>query len=182
MNTRNFWKRHKFVTLFSICFAVGALSLAALWGAGFRVNLTPSLPKGVYRLTGEAVKKGDLVCFCLPSGNPFSRVAKERQYLGNGYCPSGLKPLLKKLVGVPGDRFSIEANGLFLNGEALENTAISEIDRYGREIPPTLLVEGVIPSGLGLVISEEHAGSFDGRYFGLISLDSLKKANPFFLF
>jgi len=182
MNIRNFWRRHKFVAVYLICFVGGSLFLAGLWVAGVRVNLTPSLPKGIYRLTDEPARKGDFICFCLASDNPFSRAAKERGYLGRGYCPSGLKPLLKKLAGLPGDQIVIAPDGLILNGEPLANTARSEIDSYGREVPPSLLTEGRIPDGLGLVLSQEHAGSFDSRYFGLIPLARLKKAKPIFLF
>jgi len=182
MNTRNFCRRHKFTVLFSIFFAVGTLTLAGLWEAGFRVNLTPSLPRGLYLVTGETPRQGDLVCFCLASNNPFSRVARERNYVGRGSCPSGLRPLLKELAGIPGDRISVTAKGLCLNGEALANSARSEIDRYGRVVPPSLLSEGRIPEGFGLVISQEHAGSFDSRYFGLIPLVTLKKVKPIFIF
>lgn len=167
-----------FLTVFMIC----ALSLFALWGAGFRVNLTPSLPKGIYRLTDETAQKGDLVAFCLASSNPFSQVARNRNYLGYGSCPSGLRPLLKRLAGLPGDRVVINSEGLILNDKPLANTARSEIDRYGREVPPSLLAEGQISDGLCLVISQEHSGSFDSRYFGLIPLASLKKAKPLFIF
>jgi len=182
MNTRNFCRRHKFVTVFSIFLVGGSLFLAGLWGAGFRLNLTPSLSKGLYQVTGETPRKGDLVCFCLASNNPFSRVARERGYLGRGSCPSDLRPLLKKLAGIPGDRISLTAKGLHLNGEALANSSRSEIDRYGRVVPPSLLSEGRIPEGFGLVISQEHAGSFDSRYFGLIPLATLKKVKPIFIF
>ena len=182
MNIRNCWQRHKFVALFSILFAVVSLSLAALWGAGFRVNLTPSLPQGIYRLTAETARKGDFVCFCLPRSNTFSRVALDRNYLGRGYCPSGLRPLLKKLAGTPGDRIKITAHGLYLNDEALANTIRLDLDRNGRAVPPSLLADGVIPAGFGLVISQEHAGSFDSRYFGLVPLKLLKKAQPILFF
>lgn len=182
MNTRNFWRRHKVMALSLVLFMFCALSLLAFWGAGFRVNLTPSLPKGVYRLTGEPTQKGDLVAFCLASTNPFSQVAQERGYLGQGSCPSGLRPLLKHLAGLPGDQVGISPDGLILNDEFLGNTARSEIDRYGRAVPPSLLVEGQIPAEFGLVISQEHSGSFDSRYFGLIPFASLKKVKPILLF
>lgn len=182
MNTRNFWQRHKAMTLVLAFVVVGVLSLVAFWGAGFRVNLTPSLPRGIYCLTGEAPQRGDLVAFCLTSTNPFSQVAQERGYLGRGSCPSGLRPLLKRLAGLPGDQIRVSPDGLILNDEALGNTARSGIDRYGREVPPSLLVEGRIPAGFGLVISQEHPGSFDSRYFGLIPFASLKQVKPILLF
>jgi conjugative transfer signal peptidase TraF len=109
-------------------------------------------------------------------------VARERNYLGNGSCPSGLRPLLKTLAGWPGDQVEITPNGLVLNGEALLNTARLERDRSGREMPPSILSPGRIPDGLGLAVSLEHSGSFDSRYFGLVPFASLRKAEPIFVF
>ena len=74
-------------------------------GSGLRINPTPSLPKGIYRLAAEHgfadLAKGDLVSFCLQG--EFVELAKERGYLEAGSCPSGLRPLLKRLEGLPGD-------------------------------------------------------------------------------
>ena len=152
--------------------------LVAAWIFGFRVNITPSLPEGLYRLSSENVDRGDLVAFCLPSDNPFSSLAGERGYLGPGCCQSGLRPLLKHLVGLPGDDLIIDNDGLILNGIFLIGSVRPEHDRQGRNLPHPLLRDGHIPDGQALVLSQEHAGSLDSRHFGLIPLASLKKVKP----
>ena len=83
-----------------------ALTLALLFGAGLRFNPTPSLPKGIYRIVSGAPApkdfvRGELVSFCLEG--EFAELALERGYLEPGSCPSGLRPLLKRLAGLPGD-------------------------------------------------------------------------------
>lgn len=134
--------------------------------SGLRINPTPSLPKGVYRIAPGEPVKGDFVSFCLRG--EFAELAKERGYLQAGFCENGLRPLLKRLTGLPGD--PIEARSL----------AIRTVDSLGRPMP-SALCSRVIPSGMALVLAD-HEGSFDSRYFGLISLKSLQRVEPVFVF
>jgi conjugative transfer signal peptidase TraF len=136
-----------------------ALILVLCWCAGLRINLTPSLPQGVYALCPGAPSKGDFVSFCLEG--EFTELARERGYLGAGSCPSGLRPLLKILSGLPGD--SIQADAL----------VVRSADSQGRPMP-SVLQSGVIPTGMALVLAE-HPGSFDSRYFGLVPLENLQR-------
>ncbi len=150
-------------------FAVLWLLMAGLLAhaSGLRVNPTPSLPKGVYRITpGQGLGKGDLVSFCLQGD--FAELAKERGYLQSGSCENGLRPLLKRLAGLPGDY--IQAGSL----------VVRAVDSQGRPVPSVPL-SGVIPSGMALVLAD-HEGSFDSRYFGLVPLESLQRVEPVFVF
>ena len=138
--------------------------------SGLRINPTPSLPKGIYRLAPEHkpadLAKGDLVSFCLRG--EFADMSKERGYLLAGSCESGLRPLLKRLAGLPGDQ--IDAAALI----------IRTMDSQGRPMP-SVLRSGVIPTGMALVLAD-HEGSFDSRYFGLVPLESLQRVEPVFVF
>ncbi len=142
-----------------------ALVLLLCWCAVLRVNLTPSLPQGVYIVRPGTPGKGDLVAFCLEG--EFADLARERRYLVAGSCPSGLRPLLKRIAGLPGDAIP---GDLF----------IRSADSLGRAMP-SALPEGVIPSGIALLLAD-HPGSFDSRYFGLVPLDALQRVEPVFLF
>jgi conjugative transfer signal peptidase TraF len=142
-----------------------ALALALCWCAGLRVNLTPSLPQGVYALCPGAPGKGDFVSFCLEG--EFADLARERGYLGAGSCPSGLRPLLKRVAGLPGDAIP-------------GDLAVRPADSLGRPMP-SALPEGIIPPGMAFVAGE-HPGSFDSRYFGLVPLDALQRVEPVFVF
>ena len=143
-----------------------ALALALVFSGGFRFNPTPSLPKGVYRLAPGAPEKGDLVSFCLEG--QFAELALDRGYLEPGSCPSGLRPLLKRLAGLPGD--SVDPSAF----------PIRSVDSHGRFMSPAL-VPGVVPPGMALVLAD-HPGSFDSRYFGFVPLDSLQRVEPIFVF
>lgn len=151
---------------------IGAAALAGLlpplllWNAGYRVNVTPSLPKGIYRISSETPAEGDLVSFCL--AGEFADLALERGYLQAGSCPSGLRPLLKTLAGLPGD---------VVNPAALH---IRAADSEGRAMPSVLPDGGIIPPGMALVLAD-HSGSFDSRYFGLVPLESLRRVKAVWL-
>jgi conjugative transfer signal peptidase TraF len=136
-----------------------SLILLCLWLAGYRFNATASLPTGIYRLSPGSLGRGDYAAFCLEG--EFADLARERGYLQAGSCPSGLRPLLKRVAGLPGDAIP---GDLF----------IRSADSLGRSMP-SALPEGIIPSGMALLLAE-HPGSFDSRYFGLVPLESLRLA------
>lgn len=143
-----------------------ALAFALVFGAGLRFNPTPSLPKGIYQIVSGAPERNELVSFCLEGD--FAELALERGYLEPGSCPSGLRPLLKRLAGLPGD--SVDPYSL----------PICAVDSHGRPMSPAL-APGVVPPGMALVLAD-HPGSFDSRYFGFVPLESLQRVKPVFLF
>ena len=152
--------RHSPLTIAYIAFI-----LLLFWLAGLRINLTPSFPIGFYVLLYTSPAKGELAAFCLEGD--FADLARERGYLQAGSCPSGLRPLLKRVAGLPGDAIP-------------GDLCIRSVDSLGRALP-SVLPEGVIPPGMALVLAD-HPGSFDSRYFGLVPLDALQKVKPVFVF
>ena len=157
----NRWARRGLFSAFCL-----TLGFALAFGAGLRTNPTPSLPKGIYKISPGTPGKGDLVSFCLEG--KFAALAGERGYLQAGSCPSGLRPLLKRLAGLPGD--SIQTAALLVRTE----------DSQGHPMPSALR-SGIIPPDMALVLAD-HEGSFDSRYFGLVPLGALQRVEPVFLF
>lgn len=92
------------LTLLAIVFIAQAVRL--------RINLTPSMPRGFYRLVPGKPVKGDLVSFCLHG--KFADLARKRGYLQAGSCSNGLRPLLKRLVAMPGDSIQIKTLNIHL--------------------------------------------------------------------
>lgn len=169
--------------LLAVAAAFFLLALPLLHRAGFRFNPTPSLPKGIYRIAPGAPERGDLVAFCLES--PWAVLARERGYLGYGSCPSGLRPLLKHLAGLPGDAVTVTPDGIAVvpaNGSARFWPAPArEHDNMGRPLPASSLRAGVIPAGMALTLAS-HPGSFDSRFFGLVPLARMARVEPVFTF
>ena len=97
MNAISWNKSSRWLAVLCSLVVVGCLARAA----GFRINPTPSMPKGLYRMVKEAPAKGNMVTFCLQG--EFAFLAQERGYVQAGSCPNGLRPLLKRLADLPGD-------------------------------------------------------------------------------
>ena len=108
--------------MFSLVVAIFIVMAFFAWLAGFRVNVTASLPLGLYRLTNEVPRRGSIAFFCLESPE-FRRLAREREYVGPGGCPGGIRALGKEVYGLPGDTVGIEADGsISINNQVQRRT------------------------------------------------------------
>jgi|GEM_PF-2800927 conjugative transfer signal peptidase TraF len=144
---------------------------------GYRVNFTDSMPHGIYQIVPGKPGREDLITFSLAEDNPYFQISLERHYLGL----NGNRPLLKTLAGLPGDSIEISAEGLCINSELLQHTQARSSDRYGRQLP-IFLKSTVIPSAKGLALSTYTENSFDGRYFGLVDMDQVRRVLPILTF
>jgi conjugative transfer signal peptidase TraF len=152
----------------SVLFLVSclALVLGTAVSFGLRLNLSGSLPIGLYRLTRGAHKfdRGAIVLTCLEP--PMSTLAHDRGYVPRGgHCAGGLVPIGKVIVAVPGDIVRVTHEGLIVNGRPVPHSRALERDRNGRALPR--LASGkylVQPHRLWLVGRSDL--SFDSRYIG----------------
>lgn len=157
------------------CLAVLALlpvlALAAWWGVGGLVNVTPSLPYGFYMKSGQSVERGSLAVFCLP-GDALTLQARERGHLRAGHCPGGWMPLIKRVAAVAGDHVRFSDQAVFVNGHALANSGRIQRDLQGRSMPRPQRLDVVLAGEERLLMSDYNANSFDARYFGVIDGDA----------
>lgn len=149
-------------------------SIAGAWFVGFRINLTPSMPLGLYRIVDSPAQRGDIVALCPPAF--WGDLGKSRGYTGDGLCPDGSRQLLKFLVGIEGDNICVGSEGITINGTPQPHSARQTQDRHGRSII-SLLESGIIPPEQVLVLAPV-SWSFDGRYFGFVPAASLLKIQP----
>lgn len=158
---------------------VAAILIAGCW-TGLRVNMTPSYPRGLWRIEAldRTVAVGDLVFICPPDTAEFER-AFQRGYIQRGLCPGGLSPLIKTVVAVGGDRVDI-ANEVTIDGHPLADSAVRRTDAAGR--PLGRFAGGIVPAG-ELFLHSDFAGSYDSRYFGPIPASGvLGRARPVLTF
>lgn len=153
--------------------AVTTTTVAAAFGLagtlGIRINLSPSLPIGFYRVTSD--RRSPIVEFCPPE--PYATLARMRGYRPRGGCPDGGMPLMKPVVAVSGDRVNISPKGIAVNGALLPNTAPRADDADGRPLLHWPYREYRVAPGFLWVASTYEPRSFDSRYFGPIAKASV---------
>lgn len=110
------------------------------------VNLTPSLPRGLYRVTSLDVRRGALVTFCLPP--ELARRQGIAKWIAPGRCPGGKAPLCKRITKVGPGRaacgrvaWQVPKGQVFVRGDS-RNSQDSCI--FG-PVPVAWLRDGVVP-------------------------------------
>lgn len=141
---------------------VSALAATALAG-GYRLNLTPSEPLGLWRIEElqRPVDIGDLVFLCPPTTTVFAE-AWRRGYLRRGLCPNGFAPLIKTVAALPGQRVDI-TDHVLVDGRLVPASSVRGRDGEGRMLSPD--PGGVVPPHY-LFLHSSFASSYDSRYFG----------------
>lgn len=110
------------------------------------INLTPSLPRGLYRVTSLKVRPGALVTFCLPP--ELVRRHDLAKWIAPGRCPGGRAPLCKRIVVVgPGSGrcgqrvWQVAPGEVFVRGAS----ASSQDSCVFGPVPTAWLRDGVVP-------------------------------------
>ncbi len=138
--------------------------IAVFWAFDLTINFSSSMPIGLWRISkgaamGEALRH-KAVLFCPPDTDVF-RWARTQGILSPGRCPGGYTPLLKEVVGLPGDEVQIKDSLVFLNGHKLAMSHSLPIESLSASIMK-------IPEGFVWVMGTSSPESFDSRYFGSI--------------
>jgi conjugative transfer signal peptidase TraF len=137
---------------------------------GIRINLSPSLPIGLYQVAPGP--DATLVEFCPPE--PFASMANARGYRQPGTCPDGGAPLMKPVVARAGDVVSVSKRGVAVNGKCLLHSVPLTRDTAGRPLTPWPYGTYTVQPGTVWVVSDYHSRSFDSRYFGPISASLIR--------
>lgn len=150
--------RYVAISLMALVFlGAGSLGLppVVIW------NASDSVPVGLYRITDQPVARGQLALIKLPSDIAVFSSAR-------GYLPVNAY-LLKPIAAVGGDRVCRIANVVTVNTRTI--TVASIVDSAGRPLPRW---QGcwVLRDGQIFVLAA-RPGSFDGRYFGVLTVDSI---------
>ena len=153
-------RRSMFVGLGCACLAatVAAPPLPRLvW------NASASAPLGLYRVApGARVRRGDMVIARTP-------IAVRGLAAARRYIPANI-PLVKRVVGVPGDVICAAGTTISINGRPVATRRAN--DARGRPLPwwngCRTLRDGAV-----FLLMATTPESFDGRYFGPTAADDL---------
>jgi conjugative transfer signal peptidase TraF len=141
---------------------VGCCALASR----LTVNVTPSMPRGLYWLRpGAPVRRDAVVSLGVPAG---ARPLADRISM-----PPTIQ-LLKRVVAMPGDRVCTDDNRYVVGDELV--SLIAPRDQVGRPLVPFAFC-GTVPAGLAFVAARGES-SLDSRYFGPVPITDLTPAVP----
>lgn len=144
--------------------------------AGIRLNHSPSMPLGIWLARGagpgRAYAAGDVVEACP------RLIGGQAAHLGPGGCPTGREPMLKPVAAVAGDRVTVSALGVTVNGVAVPHSAPLAHDGRGRTLPPYPAGTYAVPAGhVWLLVPRPD--SLDSRYLGPVpTADIIGTASP----
>jgi conjugative transfer signal peptidase TraF len=159
-------------------FVVLALSLPdALKHSQLRFNSTDSVPVGLYET--EAVR-APYAGVCLSAETLRTALAAGLE-LGRGECADGHQPVLKTVYEASlTSPVVFDADGFAVGNQRIPNTRPKAVSKKGK--PLTHYAFGIYTAGLW-AISGHSADSFDSRYFGPVSQQSLRfYAKPLLVF
>src|SRR5438094_2222234 len=140
------------------------LATMVTWFAGVRVNLSGSMPIGLYRVSSAPPMRGAMVLACLPVN--VAAFAKSRGYVPNGTCPGATAPIGKVVLAMVGDSVEVTSEGLLVNGRPVRNTKPLAVDGAGRSLPRFPDGTYVVGQDEVWLYSSYSKRSFDSRYFG----------------
>lgn len=104
--------KRRLATLLVVATAICVVGF--FWWQGYRVNLSRSLPLGIYRLEHRQPQNGELVAFCIPERlahmEVFSHLTISPCYGGSPAGAFGV-PLLKRVTDISGDGGALIVRG-----------------------------------------------------------------------
>jgi len=106
-------------------------------------------------------KRGDIVVFRVPNrpGGIWNR----------------LKPIyIKRCVGFPGERISIEHPYILADGKVLDEPEIFRINEYVNDCSSKYYTSEVVPENQIYVFGDNSKNSLDSRYWGGVPFDNIK--------
>lgn len=167
----------KRLTVWIAVFLLGIIGMVLfLVVMGFRINLTNSIPVGLYRIKDvKNVKniKHAYVIFC-PDDRLAFQQARDRGYIDSGLCPGGYGYLMKKVVATQGDRVSITPEGVFVNQTLIPFSKPQSNDGMHRMLPRFHAINYQLKHDELMTMTSQSAWSFDSRYYGPVRLGQIK--------
>ncbi|MGO6891620.1 conjugative transfer signal peptidase TraF [Rhizobium johnstonii] len=151
--------------------AVAAILLAVTAVAGgYRINLTPSEPLGLWRIIplDRPAAVDDLLFICPPE-TAAMREARARGYLRSGSCPGGFAPLIKTVMAVAGQHVEI-GDSVSVDGRGVSSSSLAQRDGKGRPLTPS--PSAIIPPGY-VFLHSAFPGSYDSQYFGPVPASAI---------
>lgn len=129
------------------------------------------MPKGLYRTVSGVPEPGMLATSCLTP--TLAQYGLERGYLVPGNCPTGIQPVMKKILAVEGDVLITDEDHLVVNDVPHPEIHLEAQDSRGRKLKRFAPVIYQVPAGQAVLYSAYVRNSWDGRFWGTVPVKEL---------
>lgn len=127
---------------------------------------------GIYRIPADAmaptIAKGEIV---FVQAGYYRRHMPKRGDIVTAFSPEIRQPILKRIVGLPGETIAISAGQLLIDGRAIAEPYVSpgnNASEYSLELPSTR-----IPAGQYYLLGDNRDNSSDSRIWGTLPREDL---------
>ena len=150
-----------------LCAGITAQLIAAAITA-LVINYSASLPGLIFLRTQGELQCGDIVLIC-PEGELQQVLLQLGKIHRAWQCPGGTSGIIKRLVALPGDRITLDAqHTICVNGRPLPHS------RPDPRLPLPQLSARTLAAGEYLVLGEHR--SLDSRYLGPVQAPEIVSA------
>lgn len=137
------------------------VALTIFYLAGFRINLSPSMPIGLYAKDNYLpLKRGTWIAVCLDD-----EIAAQG-FLHTGSCPNHSMPILKEIIALPWDIVEYKDDTFFVNDKKYYAPQASHIKNH-------IAQKKYLSFGYWLYGSNSPVSSWDSRYFGEVAKENI---------
>ena len=163
-------QQRRAIVVLSMAAVAAILLVVTAVAGGYRINLTPSEPLGLWRIIPlhRPAAVDDLLFIC-PPDTAAMRAARARGYLRSGSCPGGVAPLIKTVIAVAGQHIEIGVS-VSVDGWGVSSSSLALRDGKGRPLTP--FPSGIVPPGY-VFLHSAFPGSYDSRYFGPVPISGI---------
>ncbi len=154
---------------------IGAVLAAPFFTGRFVLNISPSVPLGLWLLSDDKITYGDVVQLPLDAFK-FAEWVPEMYHVKDR---NGVEmPYLKRVAGLPGDVIELSSEGYEIAaGKILLNSLPLSMDGSGNKLETFPLPVKLASDEIWLTSDKERG--FDSRYLGPARIDQCKKIVPF---
>lgn len=162
--------KSRFVVVILILFTAFAVTF---WLLQLRINVTDSMPHGIYRVVAKPAVVGSFVEVCLPV--PIAKLGRDRGYIGVGTCANQTEAVLKQVVGVGGDTIFVTAKGVLINGKLLPHSGVLSVDEQHRPLLSQVSTSRrVLTADEVWLYGTQNQKSWDSRYYGAVKRNTIQ--------
>ena len=143
---------------------------------GIRINVTSSMPKGIYYADNKDITIGSVVSVCLPKKIALEGLKKG--YLAQtGSCDSSAEPVIKEVIGLPNDSVTINSKYIEVTNNKGQTTKYFaphyEMSISNKPVKSFITLGKQESKGYWLYGVGDKDLSWDSRYFGSVQKNNI---------